>query len=59
MRRINMLASLTCLAALSGAAMGGDISLDGLTPGKTCSGPDLKTKDLTGKLVLVVIWGTQ
>ena len=57
MQRLNTIATLACLAALCAGVNAGDISLSGLEPGKTASGPDLKPKDLTGKLVLVVIWG--
>jgi hypothetical protein len=57
MRRANTITALACLAALAGAANAGEVNLEGLQPGKHVSGPDLKEKDLTGKLVLVVIWG--
>ena len=57
MRYFNAMATLACVASLAGAVNAGDITLDGLHPGKTVSGPDLKEKDLNGKLVLVVIWG--
>ena len=44
------------LLAYSASAF--SMSIDDLTPGKTVSGPDLAVKDMKGKVVYVVYWGT-
>lgn len=58
MNAIRIAAPLACLLALAPMVHGGDAGLTGLEPGDTVFGPNLGTKDMTGKLVLVVIWGT-
>lgn len=41
-------------ACLPASAM----TIDDLTTGKTCSGPNLTVKDMKGKVTLVMYWGT-
>jgi hypothetical protein len=54
--RLLSVVSVLCLSVCAHAASG--VNLAGLKMGKTVSGPDLTTKDLRGKCVLVVYWGT-
>ena len=51
--RTLVLASLIAIS-LPAAAM----TLDDLSPGKTVSGPNLTTKEMKGKVTLVMYWGT-
>jgi hypothetical protein len=55
MRAFRMLALASILAACVPAMA---MTLDDLTPGKTVSGPDLTVKEMKGKVVYVVFWGT-
>lgn len=43
------------LAYCSAAAA---MTLDDLIPGKTVSGPNLSVKEMKGKVVFVLFWGT-
>ena len=47
------------LALIVAAASAEELTLDNLTMGKTLAGPDLAIKDLKGKVVYVVFWGTR
>ena len=52
------LAGLTCAIALAASAQAASMTLDDLQTGKTVNGPDLSVKDMKGKVVLVMYWGT-
>ena len=54
--RLTLLSLILCLSAAS--AQASSVSLGGLKVGKTVVGPDQGTKELRGKCVLVVYWGT-
>ena len=51
MRALVLVAMCLCLPAWG-------MTLDDLTIGKHASGPQLSAKDLKGKVVFVVYWGT-
>ena len=55
MRAMKMLAPALVLAACMPAMA---MTLDDLTPGTTVSGPNLTVKEMKGKVVYVVYWGT-
>jgi hypothetical protein len=46
------------IVALTASAHAASLSLDNLVTGKTVNGPDLSLKDMKGKVVLVMYWGT-
>jgi len=49
---------MACAVALATSAHAASMSLDDLNTGKTVSGPELSVKDMKGKVVFVVYWGT-
>ena len=55
MKALPVLALTTLLAA---PLLGADMTLDGLTTGKTVFGPETSIKEMKGKVVYVVYWGT-
>jgi hypothetical protein len=54
----NTALALTCALALTASANAASMSLDDLQPGKTVNGPELSVKDMKGKVVFVIYWGT-
>ncbi|HYG74246.1 MAG TPA: hypothetical protein VEK08_04500 [Planctomycetota bacterium] len=55
MARLGLVAMVLALSVSAQAAM----SITDLNPGTTVSGPALTTKDMKGKVVLVMYWGVR
>jgi hypothetical protein len=51
--------STVIAAVLLSSAVSAAMSIEDLSPGKTVSGPNLTTKDMKNKVVLVMYWGTR